>query len=1818
MANVDGNIKIGIDFGTKEVRDSLQELSKNLDAVKNQLKNLDNAFKQTSDRATFEKQLLAFDEIKGKLIVLAKEYQALNDVIQKSGSSFSDNKFLEGMANSYKLQFSRIMRDVLDFKAKLKAQFGESADYEVGVELDEPKFNKFVSKLTDDLSKASNKAGKNFNIKPNIDLSSVKSELDNGFGGKSSFKVIAESMNFSDLGADIKRNFVGNLQNAASDISKIQSKLNGLSGSVKNTYEQETFLQQYNDLKQLSSEIPELQNRFIQLLGVASQLYDGKLPSSVRNIANSFTEMSNTASKSISQIRTAIETNLNSSVLDMSNIYGNMFVDDFSFSYDDSVVKGLVNDLQRDLDAANIDVKVDLDSIELGVESVETGGILSVIKDNTERISNSIPKFSGSLMSNYSTGVDNTSSTSTNDELIAQLEQDQLRAVEKFNEARRQGVDITQALTQDELALTRSYYEGLKVEERRNQERAKQQKTASFNDKVDAVVASAVIDLPKEESKIERLHRLAQEVKADFANEAEISQVKAKFGELKRLASEIKIEISYNNNLSAISNQLGTVKKAAEGIRFNFAQTGDIEQAQKGVEALKNKITELKAKRDSLNEAYEKGIISEIDFRADTVDIDKAISELESETVQIEVDINASKSFNLGSLVNLSGNIGIIKGVLSTTVNIMKKLIEFFDYMVEKFKEAVDTAKKLGSALSKVASVSFDLSRGILKFSHDALDAIGITEKLKDTMSSIGFGDLVGADLLADSIRKLASSLKELSSDSLDFGVEFQSAYLRIKDTFGDGAEEMYDFAKTAIDTMGMSETSYMKIASRYGAFIRTFIKDTKSLASTTNALVQLTADSAAQMGISINDAFIKLQSGLKGNVNAIEELGIPTKIKDLDMWLESGAAGAQFMSKSFSELSTSVQNSLLAFYMLDKAGINGTIGYAAKMMNTFSGQLRIVKSQFEDLKTVLGSYLMQALVPVLKVINLILAKLIDLANMIGKVFGLKDKYELSDSIVDVDISGVEDTYKNGAEAAKGAIATQEKLAKATEKTTKATEKSAKAAKKALAPFHKLNILQNNDKSSSPSLSPSPSLSSSPKVQDIGGVGSSIKATPKLDTSNIGDSVSEWLKKFKKAVEKGDWYEVGSLLGEKINELISKLDFKKYTKKFEKGAETLADIFNGLVETIHFDELGVKLGDGVNLIAHTINTFLDKVNFEEIGTSISELLRNFMATADWEEIGKLWSQKTRILIDLLHGFVKDMDEVNLETNKNGWQELGTSLGEFVNSALDLDWEKLGGDVGKVINGLADTIISFNEEVDFVGISSKIADGFNKLVDELDGEKIGKAVSSTINSAISSVKKFFEKADLLELGVKIGDAIGTALADINWDDAADTVIVIADGILKLLSGAIDSLSKKSDKIFEGVESFATSIIDWINDPENQDAIADVINKFTDMIADLVGDIDWDRLYKGISKVASKINWKNIIPLLHLGDFVKLVISVIFDKELFISAIDLLGDLVVELFKPLINTIGLISEFIGSIIGKRIVNGFKFIKDIKEKFKNLEKFFNNFIPYLIHIISSKFKNLKTKLSETWDNIKTTASTKWEEIKSAVSGTIDNIKTALSTNWEEITTKLSETWDNIKTTASTKWEEIKSEISGIVKNLKTDIESKWGTLKTNTLSVFDSIKNGIVNLFTNIGTSIKNPINGIISLVESMVNKIIEGVNGAIDTLNKFNIDVPDGVPVIGGQNWGFSIEKISSITIPRLADGAVIKPNQRFLAELGDQTRGINIETPLSTMLDAFRGALVESGYGSGGNITIPVYIGGELLDEVVVNASNRDTYRNNGR
>lgn len=87
-----------------------------------------------------------------------------------------------------------------------------------------------------------------------------------------------------------------------------------------------------------------------------------------------------------------------------------------------------------------------------------------------------------------------------------------------------------------------------------------------------------------------------------------------------------------------------------------------------------------------------------------------------------------------------------------------------------------------------------------------------------------------------------------------------------------------------------------------------------------------------------------------------------------------------------------------------------------------------------------------------------------------------------------------------------------------------------------------------------------------------------------------------------------------------------------------------------------------------------------------------------------------------------------------------------------------------------------------------------------------------------------------------------------------------------------------------------------------------------------------------------------------------------------------------------------------------------------------------------------------------------------------------------------------------------------------------------------------------------------------NGIIGILEGAVNLIIRGVNWLISQLNKISFTVPSWVPGIGGKSIGINIPSVREISIPRLATGAVIPPNREFLAVLGDQRSGTNIEAP----------------------------------------------------
>ena len=149
--------------------------------------------------------------------------------------------------------------------------------------------------------------------------------------------------------------------------------------------------------------------------------------------------------------------------------------------------------------------------------------------------------------------------------------------------------------------------------------------------------------------------------------------------------------------------------------------------------------------------------------------------------------------------------------------------------------------------------------------------------------------------------------------------------------------------------------------------------------------------------------------------------------------------------------------------------------------------------------------------------------------------------------------------------------------------------------------------------------------------------------------------------------------------------------------------------------------------------------------------------------------------------------------------------------------------------------------------------------------------------------------------------------------------------------------------------------------------------------------------------------------------------------------------------------------------------------------------------------------------------------------------------------------------------------------------------------------------------------LGTIFKGAVNGIIGCLNGLLSALVAGINAAANQLNKLQITAPDWLPGIGGKTFGLNIPTLTAPQIPQLARGAVIPPNAPFLAMLGDQTHGTNIEAPLSTIQEAVAATMEDYAAATlaGHEATVGVLqqileavLGIEIGDEVLGAAANR--------
>lgn len=151
----------------------------------------------------------------------------------------------------------------------------------------------------------------------------------------------------------------------------------------------------------------------------------------------------------------------------------------------------------------------------------------------------------------------------------------------------------------------------------------------------------------------------------------------------------------------------------------------------------------------------------------------------------------------------------------------------------------------------------------------------------------------------------------------------------------------------------------------------------------------------------------------------------------------------------------------------------------------------------------------------------------------------------------------------------------------------------------------------------------------------------------------------------------------------------------------------------------------------------------------------------------------------------------------------------------------------------------------------------------------------------------------------------------------------------------------------------------------------------------------------------------------------------------------------------------------------------------------------------------------------------------------------------------------------WDTVKAKAIACWNKIKE-----AWNKAGDWFHKHVTEPISNFfsGLWDGIKGAFTKAFDFIKKAFKGYVNGWITMVESFINFFVNGINFLIKGINKLSFDIPEWFPVGGGSKFGFDIPVIPKVQIPRLAQGAVIPPNQQFAAILGDQKHGRNLEAP----------------------------------------------------
>lgn len=285
-----------------------------------------------------------------------------------------------------------------------------------------------------------------------------------------------------------------------------------------------------------------------------------------------------------------------------------------------------------------------------------------------------------------------------------------------------------------------------------------------------------------------------------------------------------------------------------------------------------------------------------------------------------------------------------------------------------------------------------------------------------------------------------------------------------------------------------------------------------------------------------------------------------------------------------------------------------------------------------------------------------------------------------------------------------------------------------------------------------------------------------------------------------------------------------------------------------------------------------------------------------------------------------------------------------------------------------------------------------------------------------------------------------------------------------------------------------------------------------------------------------------------------------------------------------------------------------------------------------------VETCWKAVSSFLSRTWDSIRKTASTVWNGIKDTLSTVMGSISDVLVTAWNAVKSVVCTVVNGIRSTVTSAWNSIRSTVVSVMSAMKTTVgnifSAMWSGIRTTVSGIYNTVRDGFNKAVSYIkGLSSQafrwgaDLIGGIVRGIRSCIGKVKDAVSSVAGTIKSYlHFSVPDVGPLTDYESWMPDFMKGLADGIEkgrRLVADAVSNVADSMTVSLGNGTvqtaaAGTAVSSAdMGSLVSAIRDAVSVNG-GRDGDIVIPVYLGGTMLDEVIVSAQQRADLRSGGR